>query len=243
MATLEFELNAEPRTHLGKGESRRLRNAGKVPAIIYGGKDSPLPITLNQNELLRRLEHEAFYSHVLNIRLGDQTQRTILKDLHRHPARPIILHLDLQRIDANHKIHIRVPLHFLNETNAPGIKISGGRIAHLLTSIDVECLADNLPEHLDIDLGNLEIGQTLHLSDLQLPPGVSIRGLVKGSKDDKPVVTIAGQRTTTDAEPEAATPTTPPPAKAAPAKAPPAKAPAKAATPAKTAAKPAAKKP
>lgn len=240
MAALEFELTAEPRTHLGKGESRRLRHAGKVPAIIYGGSAAPLPITLNQNELLRRLEHEAFYSHILNIRLGAQTERTILKDLHRHPARPIVLHLDLQRIDASHKIHIRVPLHFLNENNAPGVKISGGRIAHLLTSIDVECLADNLPEHLDIDLGHLEIGQTLHLSDLKLPPGVAIRGLVKGSKDDKPVVTIAGQRTT-EPEPEtvaAASATPAPAAKAAPAKAPPAKA----AAPVKAAAKTPAKK-
>jgi len=242
MATLEFELNAELRTQLGKGESRRLRRAGKVPAIIYGGTTTPLPITVNQNELLRRLENEAFYSHVLNIRLGNHTERTILKDLHRHPAHPIILHLDLQRIDANHKIHIRVPLHFLNETNAPGVKISGGRIAHLLTNIDVECLADNLPEHLDVDVGHLEIGQTLHLSDLQLPQGVSIHGLVKGSKDDRPVVTIAGQRTTPDAESGATTPTPPPPAKAAPAKAAPAKAPAKPAAPAKTtAAKPAKK--
>ncbi|CAK0747970.1 50S ribosomal protein L25 [Gammaproteobacteria bacterium] len=195
MSTLEFELNAEPRNQLGKGENRRLRRAGKVPAIVYGGGAEPTPIILNHHEVLRRLEHEAFYSHILNIRLGGKTERAILKDIHRHPAKPIVMHMDLQRVDPTHKIHIRVPLHFINEAIAPGIKVGGGRVSHLLTSIEVECLADNLPEYLEVDLSKLEMGQTIHLSDLKLPEGVAIRGLVHAGKDDQPVVTIETPRT------------------------------------------------
>jgi len=192
MSTMQFELKAELRGHLGKGENRRLRRAGKVPAIVYGGNVAPIPIILNHNEILRNLEHEAFYSRVLNINLGDQKERAILKDIHRHPAKPIVMHMDLQRVDASHKIHIRVPLHFVNEATAPGVKIAGGRVSHLLTSIDVECLADNLPEHIDVDLTTLEMGQTIHLSDLKLPEGVLIR---VGGKDNQPVVTIGSSRT------------------------------------------------
>lgn len=224
MSAIQFELNAKPRDCLGKGENRRLRRAGKVPAIIYGGNVDPIPIVLNHNEILRHLEHEAFYSRVLNINIGETRERAILKDIHRHPAKPIVMHMDLQRVDANHKIHIRVPLHFVNEAIAPGVKISGGRVSHLLTSIDVECLADNLPDHIDVDLTALEMGQTIHLSNLQLPEGVFIRG---GAKDDQPVVAIGSQRTGSDAEASAAAVVAPVPTPAA--KAPAAKAPAKAA--------------
>ncbi|CAK0764807.1 50S ribosomal protein L25 [Gammaproteobacteria bacterium] len=195
MSILEFELNAEPRGQLGKGENRRLRRAGKVPAIVYGGGSGPTPITLNHHEVLRRLEHEAFYSHVLNIRIGGQTERAILKDIHRHPAKPVVMHMDLQRIDPTHKIHMRVPLHFVNEAIAPGVKVGGGRVSHLLTNIEVECLADNLPEYLEVDLVALEMGQTIHVSNLKLPEGVAVRGLTHGGKDDLPVVTIEAPRT------------------------------------------------
>jgi large subunit ribosomal protein L25 len=211
MSAIEFELNAEPRNHLGKGESRRLRRAGKIPAIVYGNNSTPTPIILSHSEVLRRLEHEAFYSHVLNIKIGETIERTILKDMHRHPAKPVVMHMDLQRIDSSHKIHIRVPLHFINETTAPGVKVSGGRVSHLLTSIDVECLIDNLPEYIEVNLSTLEMGQTIHLSDLKLSEGVSIRGLIKGNaKDDRPVVTIGSTRT---GEPEAEVAPAPTPAK------------------------------
>ncbi len=205
MSTLEFELTAEPRNQLGKGENRRLRRAGKVPAIIYGGSTGPTPITLNHHEVLRRLEHEAFYSHVLNVQIGGKTERAILKDIHRHPAKPVVMHMDLQRVDQSHKIHIRVPLHFINEAIAPGVKTGGGRVSHLLSSIDVECLADNLPEYLEVDLSTLEMGQTIHVSNLKMPEGVSARAV----KDDLPVVTIEMPRVA-EAEPAA-------PAAAAPA--------------------------
>ncbi|CAK0774667.1 50S ribosomal protein L25 [Gammaproteobacteria bacterium] len=199
MSAIEFELNAEPRNHLGKGENRRLRRAGKVPAIVYGGLAAPMPITLSHSEILRRLEHEAFYSHVLNIHIDGKIERAILKDIHRHPAKPMVMHMDLQRIDSSHKIHIRVPLHFINETISPGVKTSGGRVSHLLTSIDVECLVDNLPEYIKVDLATLEMGQTIHLSDLKLPEGVAVRGGLA----NQPVVTIGSTRTGEAETPEA----------------------------------------
>jgi large subunit ribosomal protein L25 len=199
MSTIDFELNAEPRHQLGKGENRRLRRVGKVPAIVYGGGAAPTPITLSHSEILRRLAHEAFYSHVLSIRLGDRTERAILKDIHRHPAKPIVMHMDLQRVDPTHKIHIRVPLHFTNEAIAPGVKVGGGQISHLLASIDVECLADNLPEYVEVDLSTLEVGQTIHLSDLKLPEGVSVSQRGAG-RDDQPVVTITGGKKADEAE-------------------------------------------
>ncbi len=238
MSALEFELHAELRNRFGKGENRRLRRAGKVPAIIYGS-GAPMPITLNHNEILRRLEHEAFYSHVLNIQVGDKTERAILKDIHRHPAKAGVMHMDLQRVDASHKIHIRVPLHFINEAIAPGVKVGGGRVSHLLSSLEVECLADQLPEYIEVDLSTMEMGHTIHLSHLQLPAGVSVR-LV--GKDDRPVVTIEAPRVA-DAEsaPAAAAPA--PAAVKASAKAPAAKAPPQAPAKAPAAAKAPAKAP
>jgi len=241
MSTSELELNAEPRGRLGKGENRRLRNVGKVPAILYGVGD-PTPITLIHHEVLRRLEHESFYSRVLSLRIGDRVERAILKDIHRHPAKAMIMHMDFQRVDATKKIHMRVPLHFLNETTAPGVKISGGRVSRLMNSVEVECTIDALPEYLEVDLATLEMGHTIHLSNLQLPTGVAIRGLTGG--DDKPVVAIAGQRAEGEAEPEKVTEAAPKaaaPTKSAAPKVAPAKTAAKAAPAAKTTAKPAAK--
>ena len=191
MSTFDFQLNAEPRGRLGKGENRRLRRAGKVPAVIYGGNAEPTSITLNHHEVLRRLEHEAFYSHVLSVQIGGKTERAILKDIHRHPAKSTVMHMDLQRVDPTHKIHIRVPLHFINEAIAPGVKVGGGRVSHLLTSIEVECLADRLPEYIEVDLAALEMGQTVHISHLKMPEGVSARG---AGKEDQPVVTIESPR-------------------------------------------------
>lgn len=210
MSDNKFELNAEPRNDLGKGKSRRLRRAGKIPAILYGGQSAPLPITLSHSEILRRLEHEAFYSHVLNVRIGNNTEHAILKDIHRHPAKPTVMHIDLQRIDPTHKIHMRVPLHFLNEISAPGVKISGGSIGYLLKTIEVECLIKDLPEYIEVDLANLEIGQTIHISDIKIPNGVTVRGLAS-----QPVVNITSARTGDNETPTEAAPAAAAPAPAA----------------------------
>lgn len=185
----EFELSAERRADVGKGASRRLRRAGKVPAIVYGGERDPMPVTLIQNELNRRLEHEAFYSHVLTLNLGEASESVVLKDIHRHPFKRQILHVDLQRVSADRKLHMHVPLHFINEDACAGRR-AGGTIHHLATDVEVGCLPKDLPEFITVDLANVELGQGVHLSELVLPAGVELAHPVT-SETDRPVVTVA----------------------------------------------------
>lgn len=167
----DFIVNVEPRTDTGKGASRRLRHTGRVPGIIYGARKEPAMITLNHNELILHLDNEAFYSHILELKVGKKSEKVILKDLQRHPAKPFILHIDFQRISANESIKVHVPLHFLGEDIAPGIK-AGGIASHNLTDIEVSCLPKDLPEFIEIDVSALEMGDSLHLSDITLPKGV-----------------------------------------------------------------------
>lgn len=188
MANL-FELTAEPRHAQGKGASRRLRRlTGKVPAILYGGGESPIPLTFNQNELRKALENEAFYSHILTIHLEGKPQKAVLKALQRHPYKREVLHLDLLRITGKEKIHMQVPLHFKGEDIAPGVKVSNGVISHLLATVEVRCLPDNLPEYIEVDVSGLKLDETMHLSHLKLPKGVELVALVHG--DDASVVSI-----------------------------------------------------
>ena len=190
---ISFELNAEPRTDTGKGASRRLRHAGKVPAILYGGGKDPESLTLLHNEILRNLDHEAFYSHILNVRVGGNTTRAILRDLQRHPSKPTIMHVDLQRISESEKLRAHVPLHFLGEEVAPGAK-AGGLVSHELIEVMIECLPRDLPEFIEVDLSGLAIGESIHLSDLSLPAGVSLPELARGEGHDLAVVSIHAKR-------------------------------------------------
>jgi large subunit ribosomal protein L25 len=185
----DFELNAERRADVGKGASRRLRRAGKVPAIVYGGERDAMPVTLIQNELNRRLEHEAFYSHVLTLNLGEASESVVLKDIHRHPFKRQILHVDLQRVSADRKLHMHVPLHFINEDACVGRR-AGGTIHHLATEVEVGCLPKDLPEFITVDLANVELGQGVHLSELVLPAGVELAHPVS-PESDRPVVMVA----------------------------------------------------
>ncbi len=169
----DFIVNVEPRADTGKGASRRLRRAGLVPGIIYGAKKEPSMITLNHNELILHLDNEAFYSHILELKVGNKSEKVILKDLQRHPAKPFILHIDFLRISANESIKVQVPLHFIGEEVAPGIK-AGGIVSRNLTEIEVSCLPKNLPEFIEIDISALELGSSLHLSDITLPKGVEL---------------------------------------------------------------------
>ncbi len=169
----DFIVNVEPRTDTGKGASRRLRHTGLVPGIIYGARKEPAMITLNHNELILHLDNEAFYSHILELKVGKKSEKVILKDLQRHPAKPFILHIDFQRISANESIKVHVPLHFIGEDSAPGIK-AGGIASHNLTDIEVSCLPKNLPEFIEVDVSALELGDSLHLSDIALPEGVML---------------------------------------------------------------------
>ncbi len=184
-----FVLEAEPRTDLGKGASRRLRRAGKIPAVLYGGDQEPVALQLDHDKLLHQLENEAFYSSILTLRLGGKEEQAILKDLQRLPGKPRLLHADFQRVKADEKIRVHVPLHFVNEDTAPGVK-AGGIATHLLVEVEVSCLPANLPEFIEVDLGGLELDQTLHLSDIVLPEGVELVELAHGEGHDQAVVTI-----------------------------------------------------
>ncbi|VAX11346.1 LSU ribosomal protein L25p [hydrothermal vent metagenome] len=184
-----FELQAEQRDDKGKGASRRLRRAGLVPGIIYGAHKDSIMITLPHNELSHNLENEAFYSHILGIKLGRKKEKVVLKDLQRHPSKPFIMHVDFQRIDEKEAIRLHVPLHFINEKDAPGVK-QGGRVSHTLTDIEVSCLPKDLPEFIEVDMSAMEIGQTIHLSGLTIPKGVDIPALAQGAGQDAVVVTL-----------------------------------------------------
>ena len=185
-----FDLIAELREDQGKGASRRLRHKGKVPAIIYGAGRPPRSLMLDQNKVLKKLENESFYSSILNIKVGEKSQAAILKDLQRHPAKHMIMHMDFQRIVDDVEIKMNIPLHFLGEDVAPGVKDGGGSVSHLMNDVEVSCLPKHLPEYLEVDVSELELDAMLNLSDIKLPEGVEILGLVAGEESDQGIVSI-----------------------------------------------------
>ena len=185
---MQIEISAKKRTLQGKGASRRLRGAGTVPGIIYGGEGSAQAIELDHNNLYHKLKLEAFHASILSMDVEGRKEPVLLRDLQMHPFKLQVLHIDFQRVDQRKKIHMKVPLHFINADVAPGVKLSGGIVSHVLTELDVSCLPKDLPEFITVDLTDLAAGNTVHLSNLQLPPGVEIPSLAKG--DDLPVATI-----------------------------------------------------
>ena len=186
----DFDLIAELREDQGKGASRRLRHKGKVPAIIYGAGRPPRALVFDQNKVLKQLENESFYSSVLNIKVNDKSQAAILKDLQRHPAKNMIMHMDFQRIVDDVEIKMNVPLHFIGEDVAPGVKTGGGAVSRLLNDVEVSCLPKNLPEYLEVDISELELDAMLNLSDIKLPKGVEIPQLTQGPENDHAMVSI-----------------------------------------------------
>lgn len=185
----DFVLQAESRSEQGKGASRRLRRTGKVPAVMYGAGKDPVMLSLDHDELVNQLKNEAFFSSILTVKVGKDEDQAILKDLQRHPGKPYILHMDLLRVSATEAIRVHVPLHFINEEKCPGVK-EGGVITHNLTEVEVSCLPKNLPEYIELDLGDLDMDQTVHLSDIKLPEGVEVVELMHGEGHDQPVVSI-----------------------------------------------------
>ncbi len=176
-----FEIAAEFRDgQQGKGASRRLRRSGKVPAILYGGHIEPRQLVINHQKLIQMLDNERFYSTILSIRVGSETQAAILKDVQRHPAKNQILHLDLQRVLDNEKVRMTIPLHFKGDTVCPGVKTQGGIISHLLNDVQVSCLPKDLPEFLELDMSQMNINDMKRLSDIPLPPGVELVDLAHG---------------------------------------------------------------
>lgn len=187
---MSIKLVAQTRTDLGKGASRRLRHAELVPAIVYGAGKEPVSLTFEQKELRKVEAVEAFYSSILDLEIDGTTEQVLLKAIQRHAFKEQIQHLDLLRVDANKKLHTTVPLHFLNEDIAEAVK-NGGVVSHIAKEIEVACLPADLPSFVEVDLENVELGATVHLSDLVLPKGVESVELSKGTVHDRPVATIA----------------------------------------------------
>jgi large subunit ribosomal protein L25 len=184
----KFEIEAVVRHDMGKGASRRLRREKKLPGVLYGGGKEAVSLTFEQNKTAKALENEAFYSHILTLKIDGTPERVILKDVQRHPFKSNLLHVDFQRVRADEKLHMHVPLHFKGAELAPGVKDAGGLVSHILSDVEVSCFPDNLPEFLELDISDMQLNQIKHLSDIVLPKGVEIVALLHDN--DKPVVSV-----------------------------------------------------
>lgn len=187
--SVEFTLDAQLRTDKGKGASRRLRRADKVPGIIYGGGEEPQSITLSHNQVAHRLENEAFYSHIITLNLDGKAQEAVLRDLQRHPAKESIMHMDFQRVRQDQAISVLIPLHFINESICAGVKQQGGLVGKIITEVEISCLPKDIPEFIDIDIAELHVGEAIHMSEIQLPEGVKLTANITEDYDPS-VVTV-----------------------------------------------------
>ena len=213
---MQIEFNAKARDEQGTGASRRLRHAGRVPGIVYGGEAKPQQIDIDHNEIYQHLRKEAFYSSVLTMNLEGKKEMCLLRDVQRHPYRQLILHVDFQRIDATHAIHQKVPLHFVNADIAPGVKLSGGMVQHVMTELDVKCLPKDLPAFVEVDLKDLVGGKSMHVSELKLPAGVEVV-LHKGEDPVVATIVVRGGGSASE-EPVVEAPVVAPPAEKKPEK-------------------------
>ena len=189
MATT-YKLDAVLRTDAGKGASRRLRRTGKVPAIVYGGAGEPVSVSLAENQLVRNLQDEPFYSAIIDLSIDGSVEKVLLRDLQRHPARPVILHADLLRVNADEKLKVVVQLHFVNEESCAGVKLDGGKVTKAMMNLEVYCLPGNIPEFVEVDVEALKLGESIHISSLTLPEGVESVQLAHGQDHDLAIATI-----------------------------------------------------
>ena len=183
---MKIEINAIVRELKGTGASRRLRHAGKTPGILYGGDKEAISLEIDSKELFMQFRHEAFHASILTLNLGGKKEAVILRDFQMHPVRNNIVHIDFQRINENEKISVKVPFHFINEETAPGVKLEGGLISHIMTEIDISCLPKDLPQYIEVDMGALSIGDSIHLSEVKVPEGVELTTL---SDENDPAIT------------------------------------------------------
>ncbi|MBA2689202.1 MAG: 50S ribosomal protein L25/general stress protein Ctc [Burkholderiales bacterium] len=197
---MQINIKAQPRTLQGTGASRRLRRANLVPGIVYGGGKDATSIELDHNDLFHKLKQEAFHASILSMETDSGKEQVLLRDVQMHPFRPIVLHVDFQRVAANQKVHMKVPLHFINADIAPGVKLSSGLVSHVMNELEVSCLPSDLPEFIEVDLKDLAAGHSIHLSELTLPEGVEV--ISKG--EDPTVATIVIPRAVAAEEEEAA---------------------------------------
>ena len=183
---MKIEINAIVRELKGTGASRRLRHAGKTPGVLYGGDKEAISLEIDSKELFMQFRHEAFHASILTLNLGEKKEAVILRDFQMHPVRNNIVHIDFQRINENKKISVKVPFHFINEETAPGVKLEGGLISHIMTEIDISCLPKDLPQYIEVDMGALSIGDSIHLSEVKVPEGVELTTL---SDENDPAIT------------------------------------------------------
>ena len=195
---MKIEIKAEPRSLQGTGASRRLRRESKVPGILYGAGKDAQPIQLDHKELFLKLRQEAFHSTILEMDFGTEKSQVLLRDYQMHPFKAMVLHADFQRVAADRKIHMKVPLHFVNGDIAPGVKLAGGNVQHVRNDLDIACLPKDLPQFIEVDLKDLHAGHSLHVSQINLPAGVESVALSKG--DDITVATIVMTRAMTPEE-------------------------------------------
>jgi large subunit ribosomal protein L25 len=179
---------AFPRKEQGSGASRRLRNAGQTPGIVYGGAGAPVAISLDHNALYHALKKETFHSSILDLEIDGKVEQVLLRDFQTHAFKQLVMHVDFQRVNAKEKIHVKVPLHFINAEISPAVKLSSGIISHVMTELDVTCLPKDLPEFVEIDLANMEVGTSIHLSDIALPKGVTA---VASATQENPTIATA----------------------------------------------------
>lgn len=196
----QFEVNAIVRTLHGSGANRRLRQQGKIPAVLYGASKETISITLMANELNKQLKNASFYSKILTITVDGQSEQAILKDLHRHPSTSSVLHADFQRVSETEKLNIEIPLHFINEDRCPGIREGGGLLSRQMTEVEIRCLPKDLPEFIEVDLSQVQLNGVVHLSDLKLPPAVEIVALTHGAEYDSTVATVQLARSEVETE-------------------------------------------
>lgn len=196
---MRFEIQCEARQGTGRAANRELRSSGRVPAIVYGGGRQPEALSLDQNSLFHQMEREAFYTSILTLKVGSETHAVVVKEVQRHPAREDVIHLDFQRIVEDEELTLNVPIHFLNEATARGVKEQGGAIEHTMTDVEITCLPKHLPEFVEVDLANVGLNEIVHLSDIAFPEGVTSVALSHGQ--DLPVASIQLPRQQEEDEP------------------------------------------
>ena len=205
----KYELAAEMREDLGKGASRRLRRQNLIPAVLYGAGRPAWSLTLKENQLMRNLQEEAFYAAIIELTLEGKKQKVFLRDLQRHPSKPFVLHVDMQRVRDDVEMTVVLPIHFLNEETAHGVKMEGGKIQKNLSDIEITCLPGDLPENIELDLADLKVGESLSLSDLKMPEGVRSTELEQGDDHDHAIVSIFVPKAVEEVEEDTSAPEAP----------------------------------
>jgi large subunit ribosomal protein L25 len=201
MSNAEFELNCSVRTDLGKGASRRLRRLeGNIPAVLYGGDKEPVSLTIPHKDIYKAIQNEAFFAHIITLNVGKKKEKAVIKALQRHPAKDLVLHADFLRVNEKEAIQVRVPLHFINEEKCVGVKIGGGYIMKTLNEIEVSCLPKHLPEFIEVDMLEVDLGSNVHLSDIVLPKGVTSVALSHGEDSDLSVAAVQAPKGVVDSE-------------------------------------------